>query len=257
VAGDDAASISALERALAVYPRSTRLLTMLRDALMDGSAWQRAGEIQERIVQLKPNDPSERNRLWGARFEAASRLVPSERMAALKAITVAQPDFSPASLERARTAVGSGDERRGLRILEKAIRQRPRGILFDELEKLCGDDDPARVAKLYSRSLESFPQLDGLRARAARHLITIGRGQEAEGVLRAAPTADDTRGVLNAVRVFLTDARSQLGSSAATTVARRPMAQPHLWQCEGCRTPTDHWAARCMRCGAWGLIDDL
>ena len=255
MAGDDAAAISALERALAVYPRSTRLLTMLRDALMDGGSWERAAEIQERLLQLKPNDPSERNRLWGARYEAAARMPVGERMAALKAITVAQPDFAPAALERARTAAASGDERRSLRILEKAIRQRPRGVLFDEIEKLCAADEPTRVAKLYAKSLESFPQLDGLRARAARHLITIGRGQEADDVLRAAPTSDDTRGVLSAARGLLLEARSQLGSG--TGAARRSGAEPHLWRCEGCKTPTDRWSARCTRCGAWGLIDDL
>lgn len=256
LAGDDAAAISALERALAVYPRSSRLLSMLRDALMDGGAWARASEIQERIVQLKPNDPSERNRLWGARYEAASRLSPPERMAALKAITVAQPDFAPAALERARTAAGTGDTRRSLRILEKAIRQRPRGVLFDEIESLCSADDPGRVAKLYAKSVESFPQLDGLRARAARYLITIGRGQEADDLLRGAPTGADTRGVLSAARGLLLEARSQLGAPGSAGT-RRAEIREHLWRCDACSTPADRWTARCARCGAWALVDDL
>jgi predicted Zn-dependent protease/uncharacterized integral membrane protein len=257
LAGDDAAAISALERALSVYPRSLRLLTMLRDALTDSSAWDRAAEIQERIVQLKPNNASERNRLWGARYEAALRMPPGERMAALKAITVAQPDFAPAALERARTAVAAGDAKRGLKVLEKAIRQRPRGVLFDEVEKLCATDEPDRVAKLYAKSLDSFPQLDGLRARAARHLITVGRGQEAEEVLGNAPSSDDTRGLLEAARDLLMDARSQLGGMPSARGSRRGRPDRHLWRCEGCKTPTERWSARCIRCGAWGLIDDL
>lgn len=254
IAGDDASAVSALERALAVYPRSARLLTMLRDALTDGGAWERAAEIQERILQLKPNDETERNRLWGTRYEAAVRLAPTERMAALKAITVGQPDFAPAALERARTAALAGDERRSVRILEKAIRQRPRGALFDELEKLCTADDPTRVAKLYAKSVEGFPQLDGLRARAARYLIHIGRSPEADTILRAAPS-DDTRGVLSAARGSLLEARSQLRGAADGSDRRR--LEPHLWRCDGCRTPAERWAARCPRCGAWGLVDDL
>ena len=254
IAGDDAAATSALERALAVYPRSARLLALLRDALFDAAAWERAAEIQERIVQLKPSDANERNRLWGARYEAAARLAPAERLAALKAITVAQPDFSPAALERARTAALAGDARRSVRILEKGIRHRPRGALLDEIEKLCSPDDPGRVAKLYVKSVESFPQLDGLRARAARYLISIGRNQEAEDLLRAGPS-DDTRGVLSAARGLLLDARSQLGGSAGGT--RRLAPEPHMWRCDGCKTPADRWTARCARCGAWGLIDDL
>ena len=254
VAGDDASAVSALERALAVYPRSSRLLTMLRDALMDAGAWERAAEIQERILQLKPNDETERNRLWGARYETAVRLAPGERMAALKAITVGQPDFAPATLERARTAALTGDERRSVRILEKAIRQRPRGVLFDEFEKLCTADDPARVAKLYIKSVEGFPQLDGLRARAARYLIHVGRTQDAEATLHAAPS-DDTRGVLSAARGSLLEARSQL--RGAPGGSDRPRPEPHLWRCDGCRTPAERWAARCPRCGAWGLVDDL
>jgi thioredoxin-like negative regulator of GroEL len=174
-------------------------------------------------------------------------------MAALKAITVGQPDFAPAALERARTAALAGDERRSMRILEKAIRQRPRGVLFDELEKLCTADDPARVAKLYVKSVEGFPQLDGLRARAARYLIHIGRTQEADAMLNAAPS-DDTRGVLSAARGSLLEARSQLRGTAG---GERPRPELHLWRCDACRTPAERWAARCTRCGAWGFVDDL
>lgn len=251
--GDNAAATSALERALAVYPRSARLLTTLRDALMDTGAWERAAEIQERILQLKPNDETERNRLWGARYEAATRMAPAERMAALKAITVAQPDFAPAALERARTAVLTGDERRRVRILEKAIRQRPRGALFDELEQAC-TDDPTRVAKAYAKSVEGFPRLDGLRARAARYLIQIGRSQEADALLRAAPS-EDTRGILSAARGLLMEAQSQLGGGRASP--RRSAIELHLWHCEACKNPAEKWAPRCPRCGAWGLVDDL
>jgi len=258
MAGDDAAAISALERALAVYPRSFRLLTLLRDALGDANAWERAAEIQERIVQLRPNDATEQNRVWGARYEAALRLAPAERMTALKAITGAQPEFSPAALERARTAHSAGDERRAVRILDKAIRQRPRGALFDELERICTANDPARVAKLYLKSVESFPNLNGLRARAARYLISIGRGREADEILRAGPS-EDTRGVLSAARGLLLEAQSQLGTSGVTgtSTARRLTSQPHLWRCDGCKTPAERWTPRCSRCGVWGSVDDL
>jgi len=252
-AGDTAAAVSALERALAVYPRSARLLTTLRDALMDTGVWERAAEIQERVVQLKPNDETERNRLWGARYEAASRMAPAERMAALKAITVAQPDFAPAALERARTAALTGDGRRGVRILEKAIRQRPRGALFDELEKVCSDDN-TRVVKAYSKSVEGFPRLDGLRARAARYLVQIGRSQEADALLRDA-RSEDTQGVLSAARGMLMEAQSQLGGGGAGS--RRSGIELNLWRCEACKTPAERWTARCPRCGAWGLVDDL
>jgi len=255
LAGDDASAVSALERALAVYPRSARLLAMLRDSLFDAAAWPRAAEIQERILQLKPSDETERNRLWGARYEAAVRLPPTERMAALKAISVAQPDFAPAALERARAAASTGDERRSVRILEKAIRHRPRGALLDELERLCTSDDPNRMARTYTKTVEAFPQLDGLRARAARYLIHVGRGEEADALLRAAP-GDDTRGVLGAARALLLEARSRLAGASGGPQAPRA-GEPHLWRCDGCKSPAERWAPRCARCGAWGLVDDL
>jgi len=220
---------------------------------METGAWNRTAEIQERIVQLKPNDEAERNRLWGARYEAATRMPPAERMAALKAITVAQPDFAPATLERARTAVLTGDERRSVRILEKAIRQRPRGVLFDELETACAND-PTRVVKAYSKSVEGFPRLDGLRARAARYLVQIGRSQEADALLRAGPS-EDTRGILGAARGVLMEAQAQLGGGRAGP--RRSGTELHLWRCEACKNPAEKWTPRCLRCGAWGLVDDL
>lgn len=255
--GDDAAAASALERALAVYPRSLRLLAPLRDILVDTGAWTRAQEIQQRILQLRPNDHREANRLLGLSYEAALRQPPAERLSALKAITNSSPEFTPAIVERARTLHAEGDPRRALRALDKALRRRPRGVLFDEIERIVGQDDPGRITKLYLKSVETHPTLDGLRARAARHLVRLERHDEAAALLKGS-TSEDIKGVLAAARSALEEAKGRLehetaGRSRASAVVLHTPA----WTCEECGTLADRWVARCTRCGTWGSVDDL
>jgi uncharacterized membrane-anchored protein len=256
-AGDDAAAISALERALAVYPRSLRLLVPLRDTLIDNGSWGRAQEIQQRVLQLRPSDPKEANRLLGLSYEAALRHAPIERLAALKAIANNYPEFTPAIVERARTLHAEGDSRRALRVLEKALRRRPRGVLFDELERIS-DGDSNRLAKVFLKSVESHPTLDGLRARTARHLLRSQRYDEATDLLKES-TSSDTRGVLAAARSALQEAQGRLGreSGGVSPGVTDVVFSAPPWACEECGTLSDRWVARCLRCGAWGSVDDL
>ena len=257
LAGDHAGAASALERALAVYPRSLRLLVPLRDVLVDMGEWGRAAEIQERTVALASGDTVERNRLLGIRYEAAQRTPPVQRIATLKSISSTEPDFVPAVVERARAIAADGDARRAIRILEKAIRQRPRGVVFDELENLIGEEDPARLSKAYLRAIEAFPHLDGLRARAARQLARNGRHDEAASILKDAASTD-TRSSLTAARAFLEQARGRLTGPGEGSRTQIPTQFPTpSGRCDACKSLSDRWTARCIHCGAWGFIDDL
>ena len=258
LAGDDAAAVSALERALAVYPRSSKLLAALRDVLVDTGAWARAAEVQERVVQMKPDDANERNRLTGVRYETAVRLPREERSAALSAITASGDDFVPAILERARAFADAGDASRAGKVLEKASRRRANGALLDEIERLAAPDDTARVAKLYVKLVETFPGSAILRGRAARYLTTCGRSEQAAELLRGT-LAEGAPPVIEAARVLLFESRGQ--SSEATEAAKRLIERdPCLyapWRCSGCGVVVETWSARCPRCNAWGLVDNL
>jgi len=258
IAGDDAAAVSALERALAVYPRSAKLLAALRDVLIDSGAWSRAAEVQERVAQLKPDDATERNRLRGTRYEAALRLQRDERSAALGALVASDEEFVPAILERARTLVETGDSARAIKVLDKAVRRRPHAALLDEIERLCAGDDTARVAKLYGKIVDASPSASVLRARAARYLIACGRSEQAAELLRAV-ASDSAPPSLDAARASLLDARGQPNEAlqAYKKLADRSANLLAPWRCNGCRAISTQWTARCATCNAWGLIDSL
>ena len=258
LAGDDAAAVSALERALAVYPRSAKLLAALRDVLIDTGSWGRAAEVQERVAALKPNDAIERNRLTGTRYEAALRLQRDERSAALAALTASDEEFVPAILERARTMVEAGDAARAIKVLDKAVRRRPNAALLDELERLCGGDETARVAKLYGKLVEGFPGSPVLRARAARYLTACGRSEQAAELLRGM-SSDGGPPPLDAARAAVLDARGQPSEAlqAYKRLADRGANLLAPWRCSGCDAVSPEWTSRCTSCDAWGLIDSL
>jgi uncharacterized membrane-anchored protein len=258
LAGDDAAAVSALERATAVYPRSIRLLAALRDVLVDSGSWSRAAEVQERIVDLRPENAAERNRLKGTRYEAALRLERNERAAALAALAAKDEDFVPATLERARALVNSGDTSRASKVLEKAVRRRPHAALLDEIERMGAADDTARVAKLYVKLVEGFPDSAPLRARAVRYLTSCGRSEQAADLLRLLP-ADGAPLPLEAARATLLDARGQPSEAiqAFKRVAERGAAVLAPWRCSACNALATEWTARCASCRTWGSIDSL
>ncbi len=258
LAGDDPAAVSALERALAVYPRSSKLLASLRDVLVATEAWGRAAEIQERLAELHPDSGAERNHLTGIRYEAALRLPREERAAALSAIVARSEDFVPAVVERARTLVEAGDPARAAKLLDKAVRRQPSGALLDAIEQQCAADDTARVAKLYAKLIESFPDATTLRARAARYLTACGRSEQAAELLRGQPN-DDAAPAIDAARVALYDARGQASEAihACKRMTDHNWSAIVPWRCTGCSALLEQWVACCPSCGTWGLVDNL
>jgi len=257
-AGDAAAAISSLERALAVYPRSLPLLTMLRDILFETESWERAEEVQRRIVELKPNDASESNWLLGARFEAAARAEESTRETGLRSLCQDDPDFAPAVVARARELDSSGDPRRAGKLLEKAARRRPRGAVLDEYERIVGTDDPLRTAKLYQKLIAANPTSSQLKVRAARYLAGSGREEDAAGVLDSL-TDNGQPPYAQAVWAEIHDARHNADlahSSYREAFTSGGLGRPEF-VCEICGAHSEHWHARCDGCGAWGMLESL
>lgn len=254
--GDLPAAISTLERAVRVYPSSLPILMLLRDVLFEAASWQRACEIQERIIALKPADESERNWLAGARFEAAKRVPPESRGSALRGITTDHPDFVPALLARARDLEDSGDHRRAVRLLEKAAKRRPRSALLDELERITPEVNRSKLAKLYTKLVTGDPGNSKLRLRAARFFVAAGRHDEAEQLL-APLSANGSAAPAHALRAAIHEARAdregaQHEYQQAFVTHEFP---PRIIACERCDAVAPAWQERCSRCGAWGTFE--
>jgi tetratricopeptide (TPR) repeat protein len=256
--GDLPAAISTLERAVRVYPASLPILMLLRDLLFEAASWQRACEVQERIIALKPNDEGERNWLAGARFEAAKREPIESRGSALRGITIEHPDFIPAVLARARELEETGEHRRAVRLLEKCAKRRPRSALLDELERITPEDKQSKLAKLYAKLVADDPGNAKLRTRAARFLVAIGRHDEAEHLL-GPMSANGTAASAHALRAAIHEARAD--RERAQNEYKQAFAAhefpARVIACERCDAVAPDWQERCARCGAWGTLEAL
>ena len=256
--GDLPAATSALERAVSVYPTSMPILTVLRDILFETESWERAAEVQGRIVELNADDASEKNWLLGARYEAALQAEDSARDAALREIASDAPDFLPVLVHRAKNLAATGDWRRAMKILEKAVRKKPHGATLDELERMVPAEESSRLARLYGKLVASSPQSVGLRLRAAHYLIKHGRVEEAAETLT--PLADGTEAsVAKALWGEIHDAReeSTLAHSSYREALSDSEAFSPQYNCEVCEAATRDWHARCDNCGAWGMFESI
>jgi HemY protein len=231
------------------------MLSMLRDLLFETGSWSRACEVQERITELKPGDQVERNRLAGARLEAARREPGELRGPALRSLTGDHPDFTPALLERARFLEGAGERRRAVRLLEKAVKRRANCTLLEELERLVPEDRRSKLAKLYAKLVTGDPANARLRLRAARYLIQNQRLEEAEQILRGLP-ADGESTAAHALWAELHEARAD-PEGAQQEYRQALAAQPRkqFVACKSCGTASRTWRERCDRCWAWDTFE--
>ncbi len=255
--GDTAAAISALERALAVYPASVEILKSLRDLLFDSESWARAVEVQQRIVELTSQDETERRRFAGAKFEAAMRLEGSEREAALRALSGTDPDFVPAIIERSRALAAADDGKQAFKVLEKAAKRRPHTAILDGLEALSGSDQVARMTKLYSKLVVAFPEDQPLRLRSAAYLLSADRAEDAAKLLDGTPGDGAAKYAHHALTAKVHAARAEPDMEQASyrdAVVSNPPGANDL-RCGDCGRRAMDWTARCGHCGSWNSID--
>jgi uncharacterized membrane-anchored protein len=254
--GDKAAALSTLERALSVYPSSRDILRMLRDLLFDSGQWQRATEVQSRLLDLDPQNVREQRRLLGARYEAAVTLEGEPRAAALKAIIASHPDFIPALVARADDLEAAGEDRQAFKLLEKAARRRPHPAILDLLEARTPGDQSQRLVKLYAKLTSAAPEDEALRLRAARFLLASGRIDEAARELEA--TSGDAHAYAkHALWAEVHRARSNgdLAQAAYHEAITAEGTKPAAYRCAECGRGSLQWQPRCGHCGAWDAID--
>ncbi len=184
--GDHAAAISALERAVASYPSSVDLYSLLRDEFVAQRSWKRAAEVQQRLVELESSSAAEKHRLLEIRLQATEEMDAAEAESSLKTITGMDADFAPALVARARLCVKRGNWKAAARLLEKAAKRQPAAALLDELEETLIPAQQARLLKFYGKLAASHPDDGALELRLCRCLLEADQMQEAVRLLETA-----------------------------------------------------------------------
>ncbi|HYC57542.1 MAG TPA: tetratricopeptide repeat protein [Candidatus Binatia bacterium] len=181
--GDDAAAASALDRAVDAFPASITLNRMLRDTLVDLERWKRAERVQQRLVELLPEDPRERGLLVEVRMRAAAAEEPGQREASLRSVLALDPAFAPAAAERARMLDTQGRHRAAVRLLYKAAKARPDARTLTALDELLAEKETARLLKIYDKLRARHPGNDELQLHYAELLLALGREEDGERAL--------------------------------------------------------------------------
>ncbi|MFP6625734.1 MAG: lipopolysaccharide assembly protein LapA domain-containing protein [Deltaproteobacteria bacterium] len=250
------AARSALERALAVHPRSRPLLTELRDSLFEAGSWPKAVEIQETIVGLDSGDREEKRLLLGARFEAAMVADQQQRTAMLRGIVDGAPDFAPAIIELCRRLENQGDSRSAIKMVEKAVRRQPRPILLAELERLQGDSGRPRTEKVYRKLISAHPGNDRLRLGAARVALEAGQTENAAQLLEGL-SENGSVGLAHSLwaKVFESRGDREAAVHSLGEAAVQASQMIETARCATCGSSSPGWQPRCKECGAWDSLD--
>ncbi|HYB97995.1 MAG TPA: tetratricopeptide repeat protein [Candidatus Limnocylindrales bacterium] len=181
--GDDAAAASALDRAVDAFPASITLNRMLRDTLVDLQRWKRAEKVQQRLVELLPDDPRERASLVEIRMEAAGVDEPAQREASLRSVLALDPAFAPAAAESARILDTQGRHRAAVRLLYKAAKRRPDTRTLAALDELLAEKELPRLLKIYGKLRARHPGNGELQLHYAQLMMSLGREDDGERAL--------------------------------------------------------------------------
>lgn len=181
--GDHAAATAVLDRAVEVLPSSVVLHSLLRDSLVELQWWPRAEVAQQRLVDLRPADTAEKERLIDIRMKAAASGDAGERDAALSAVLAMDPSWPAAATGRAAALGQQGKTRAAVRVLYRAAKRRPAGETLRALDALLEADNPRRLLRLLNRLRRMHPGSSDLALHLAALHVRQGRYAEAEAVL--------------------------------------------------------------------------
>jgi tetratricopeptide (TPR) repeat protein len=182
--GDNPGAVAALDRAVESLPSSVALWSLLRDCLMRLEWWPRAEVAQQRIVDLHPTDPVEKQRLLEIRMRAAQEGDTTERENALRGVLAMDPSWPAAAAARAQMLDGQGRKRAAVRVLYKAAKRRPAEETLRALDQVLENGNSKKLLRLYGRLRRQNPASSELALHHAALLVRLGQNAQAEEVLR-------------------------------------------------------------------------
>ena len=181
--GDHTATVAALDRAIEEMPASLALHTLRRDALIDLEWWSRAEEAQQRVVDLAPADPAEKQRLIDIRMKSAEIGDAGEREHALRGVLAMDPSWPAAAASRAAMLREQGKRRAAVRVLYRAAKRRPAEETLRALDTTLEETNGRQLLRLYKRLRRTHPQSLELALHQAANLVRLGRNAEAEAII--------------------------------------------------------------------------
>ena len=254
--GDTAAAIETLERARRADPASPRVLTALRDAYMSSSRWRDAGRVQEAlllVVHDAPTRAESERALVGMRYQTALEIPdPGARIAELRALLRAHPDFEPAAVSLGDALLAGDQPRQAERVWRRAVARGARGGALERLERLLAGGPRARRLEMFTRRLLRRRPEDGTaRLFRARQLIRGGQLDEAAAELtRIGPPWNTLAGYHG----LLAELHVRRGAQEdAVRAFRHALAACALgvFRCQVCAAEAEEWRGYCEHCRSW------
>ena len=255
-AGEPAAAISTLESAHRADSASPRVLTALCDAYVATGRWADAVRIQETtlLVVRDPRAHAEaERRLIGMRYQSALTLRdPVARIAGLRTILQAQPDFEPAAVSLGDALLEAGQARQAERVWRRALARGVRAGVLERLERLLRGGPRVRRLDALTRKLVRRRPDDGTaRLFRARQLVRDGQLDAAAAELAqvGAPWSS-----LPGYHALLAELHVRRGAyDDAVNAFRHALAAGALgaFRCEVCGVEADEWRGFCAPCGSW------
>ena len=254
--GDATAAIETLERARRADPASPRVLTALRDTYTSLARWKDAGRVQEALL-LVMHDPPQRaeseRTLIGMRYQSALEVAdPAARIAELRTLLRAHPDFEPAAVSLGDALLAADQPRQAERVWRRAVARGARGGALERLERLLAGGPRARRLEVFThRLLRRRPEDGTARLFRARQLIRGNQLDEAAAELaRIGPPWNSLAGYHG----LLAELHVRRGAQDdAVRAFRHALAACALgvFRCQVCGAEAEEWRGYCESCRSW------
>jgi lipopolysaccharide biosynthesis regulator YciM len=264
ITGDTHKAEKTLKEILNRYPSNSFALKGLRDIRIGEGAWERASELQKKLVSRggdAADAAGEEELLTGLLYESASKLMadgdPEGASGAAREALKNDDSFIPAHLLLGEVHYATGDTRGAAKVWEKAYNRYNDARLFLRLEDMyIEESDPQNILDRYSKAINSRPGDTNLRLLLSRLYLRLEMVDNAiEELERLASEGEE--GFYHRVLLAEAYSRREPGSKAATLFKGAlglDKELPPPFRCTKCAKCVLEWQGRCPSCRNWNTL---
>jgi tetratricopeptide (TPR) repeat protein len=253
-AGEQRASLEAVERVRALHPRAPRVLRALRDRYLESERWAHAAAAQEALLaELRDPAETERERqlLTELRYQAAIRLEDAAaRAQALEGLADRRSVSVPIAVSLGDSLAADGRRDDAWAVWERALRSVPRTVLVDRLATISTETRHRDRLRAVLQKLRSDQvRFDCVRLLNAELFLADGDLDAAAQQLDAVTDPTNAPPLLHGLWGEVHRRRGQMESAVAAYA--RANGAPRIHHCGTCQRGAAEWTGTCPTCRGW------
>lgn len=254
-------AINAFNEIIALNPANLEAMRELRNISIDEKEWDRALELQSKIVKISPEEEidQEKKLQHGLRYEHARLIVEEgeteKGVKELREIIKEDHSFSPPQVLLGELLSQNGEIKEAMKVWQKGFEWTDEIIFLNKLEDLyLSQEDPRGIIRIYLEAIEKKPHNIVIPFFYARLCLRLEMIDEALEKLREMETNLSEHPSYHYLLAVVYSHRTDYEQAAEEYRKGLDLEGGFYvpYRCTGCQRAVKEWLPFCPQCGQWG-----